>query len=278
MSEKLGTFKASHIELVNSSNNLNRTLIFIIYSTMASVITPSPNSISTSIAAGLPPTADGGRPSSSSTKSSDYIRTSGQNYISRTATIQGAQNLSTKGKSIIQSNTIIHGDYGATIFIGRYCYIHDGVVILPTVVPSSNDPLLSSSSMNNNNNNITSRNNDKDNDITLTPPPPSENEMALHVVIGSHTTIGSKTRIQSISVGSCVRIGSNCTLSSRSKVHDCCIIEDNTVIPPDMVIPPFSRVRGCPAKIVGILPECSGSEFVECCVQDYTEFVNRLAD
>jgi len=135
--------------------------------------------------------------------------------------------------------------------------------MIPSVIPISSDPLLTidgGSGYNDNN------------------APPGKNEKALPIVIGSHTQIGTNTRIQSVTIGSCVRIGSNCILSPRSKIHDCCIIEDGTLIPPDMVVPPFSRVRGIPGKIVGSLPECSGGEFVECCVQDYLCFVRRLED
>ena len=192
---------------------------------------------------------------------SDYIRTATQNYISRSANILGAPNLNTRGKSVIQADTTIHGDYGATIHIGRYCHIDQGVVMMPTVVPTSNDPTLSI-----------------ENDRYDSSTPPGQHEKALPIIIGSHTQIGQNTRIQSISIGSNVRIGQNCILMPRSKIHDCCIIEDGTVVPPDMVVPPFSRVRGAPGRIVGSLPECCGGEFVEGCVQDYLSFVKRLED
>eukprot|EP00571_Detonula_confervacea_P012707 CAMPEP_0172298622 /NCGR_PEP_ID=MMETSP1058-20130122/1193_1 /TAXON_ID=83371 /ORGANISM="Detonula confervacea, Strain CCMP 353" /LENGTH=229 /DNA_ID=CAMNT_0013007903 /DNA_START=21 /DNA_END=710 /DNA_ORIENTATION=+ len=195
-------------------------------------------------------------------RKTDYIRTAAQNYISRSANILGAPNLSTKGKSIIQADTTIHGDFGAPIHIGRYCYIEEGVVMILSVVPISSDPLLAIDRPSSG----------------YYETPPGKNEKALPIIIGSHTQIGSNTRIQSVTIGSCVRIGSNCTLSPRSKVHDCCIIEDNTLIPPDMVVPPFSRVRGSPGKIIGTLPECCGGEFVEGCVQDYLHFVRRLED
>ena len=217
--------------------------------------------------------ADGGAISSSlssqqqgpSFKSADYIRTTTGSFISRTAKIHG-QALTMKGKSIIQSNTIIHGEYtNSQIYIGRYCYIEDGVVIMPSVAPINMDPLLE-------NRWSLSENKKIDNDT----PPMNENEKVLPIIIGSHTHIGYNTRIYSTSVGSCVRIGNNCLLSPRSRVHDCCIIEDNSTVPDDMIIPPFSRFRG--NKIVGTLPECSGSEFVDSCVQQYLTFVKNLED
>lgn len=59
-------------------------------------------------------------------------------------------------------------------------------------------------------------------------------------------------------------------------MYDCCVVEDGSVIPEDMIVPPFSRVSGNPARIVGVLPECCGSEFVEGCVGDYGVFVKGL--
>lgn len=202
-----------------------------------------------------------------SASKSDYIRTATQNYISRSANVFGAPNLVARGKSVIHAGATIHGDYGAPIHIGRYCRIERGVVLMPSIVPVSNDPLLAVDRP-------TTGHGDDDDDSS----PPGKNEKALPIIIGSHTQIGANTRIQSVTIGSSVRIGSNCILSPRSKVHDCCIVEDDTVIPPDMVVPPFSRVRGSPGKIVGSLPECCGGEFVEGCVQDYLHFVRRLED
>lgn len=205
------------------------------------------------------------------TSKSDYIVTANQSYISRSANILVAPNLHSKGKSILQKNVTIHGEFGAPIHIGRYVHIDEDVEIAPSIIPKSSDPMLElGNSRNSSGSGVVGS------QITLLPP--TENEKALPVIIGSHTTIGNNCTIQSIAIGSCVRIGSNCKLFPRSKIHDCCIIENDTVLPTDMVIPPFSRVRGNPARIVGSLPECSGGEFVEDCVQDYTEFVRELGE
>lgn len=152
-------------------------------------------------------------------------------------------------------------------------YIDEDVEIVPSVIPTSSDPLLTIS---NNTDRSSSSMGGGSKEILLLPP--TENEKALPVIIGSHTKLGKNCTIQSIAIGSCVRIGSNCKIYPRSKIHDCCIIENNTIIPPDMVIPPFSRVRGNPARIVGSLPECTGGEFVEDCVQEYTRFVRELGE
>mmetsp|Transcript_12362 Transcript_12362/g.19007 ORF Transcript_12362/g.19007 Transcript_12362/m.19007 type:complete len:205 (+) Transcript_12362:201-815(+) len=202
------------------------------------------------------------------TSKSDYIVTASQSYISRSASILEAPNLHSKGKSVIQKNVTIHGEFGASIHIGRYVYIDEDVEIAPSVIPASSDPLLA----------MGSSGGDVGSNKLMPLHPPTKTEKALPVIIGSHTKIGNNCSIQSIAIGSCVRIGSNCRIFPRSKIHDCCIIENDTVIPPDMVVPPFSRVRGNPARIVGSLPECSGGEFVEDCVQEYTGFVRELGE
>jgi dynactin-5 len=193
--------------------------------------------------------------------SDDYIRTTTQNYVSRTAHILNPSNVRIKGKTIIQPDVKIHGDYGAPIQIGRYCFIDNGVVISPTVVNSSSDPTLTPG----------------EGAASASPgAAPSTNEKALQLTIGSSCRIGSNTKVHSLSIGSSVIIGSNCILHPRSKIYDCVVIEDWTVIPPDMIVPPFSRVKGSPGRIVGGLPECCGSEFLEGCARDYGEFVRRL--
>lgn len=213
-------------------------------------------------------------------KASDYIRTAAQNYISRSAIIHGPKNLITNGRSVFRSGVIIHGEYeDASINIGRYVRLEEGVVITPCLVPKSSDPLLPSSLNNTENSNndetVDSKSNTTDNNNS-TPLSSSQkkNEKAIPIHIGSHTYIGQNTHIAgSRSIGSCVYIGSNCILSSRSQVHDCCIIENETVVPSDMIVPPFSRVRGNPGRIVGMLPECTGGELVEARVCNYLDFV-----
>lgn len=207
------------------------------------------------------------------TSKSDYITTASQSYISRSASILVAPNLHSKGKSVIQKNVTIHGEFGASIHIGRYVYIDEDVEIAPSVIPASSDPLLTMGSGDSSSSGV-----DGGSKKHMPLQPPTKNEKALPLIIGSHTKIGTNSSIQSIAIGSCVRIGSNCQIYPRSKIHDCCIIENDTVIPPDMVVPPFSRVRGNPARIVGSLPECCGGEFVEDCVQEYTGFVRELGE
>lgn len=220
-------------------------------------------------------------------KASDYIRTSAQNYISRSAIIHGPKNLITNGRSVFRSGVIIHGENNEDVYeinIGRYVRLEEGVVITPSLVPKSIDPLIPSSLNNTGNNNndetVDNKGNTNENNKTQqsssSSSSPTKNEKAVSIHIGSHTYIGQNTHIDGLSLGSCVYIGSNCILSSRSKVHDCCIIENETIIPSDMIIPPFSRVRGNPGRIVGTLPECTGAELVEARVCDYLDFVAGL--
>ena len=76
------------------------------------------------------------------TSKSEYIVTASQSYISRSANILVAPNLHSKGKSVIQKNVTMHGEFGAPIHIGRYVYIDEDVEIVPSVIPTSSDPLL----------------------------------------------------------------------------------------------------------------------------------------
>ncbi|KAL7551761.1 hypothetical protein ACHAWF_014949 [Thalassiosira exigua] len=196
-------------------------------------------------------------------RKSDYILTSARDYVSRSSDVRDATNLVARGKSVVEADVVVRGDFGAPVHLGRYCRVERGAVLSPTIVPRTNDPTLS-----------TSDGGEGDGERG----PPGPNERGLPLVIGSHTRIGPGTRVHSVSIGSSVRIGANCTLSPRSRVHDCCVIEDGTVVPPDMVVPPFSRVRGAPGRIVGSLPECCGGEFADERVREYLSFVKGLED
>jgi len=156
-----------------------------------------------------------------------------------------------KGKSIVHPKAHIRGDI-ANIRIGRYCTIGPNTIIRP---PSYQKSLL----QHQNNNKL----------------------QFLPSIIGNHTRIGSNCVIESASIGSCVYIANNVVISKRVIIKDCCYIEEGSVIPSDTVIPPFSRVSGCPAKIVMsdpylVIPESVATSFVEDAVDGFTEFVDNL--
>mmetsp|Transcript_19427 Transcript_19427/g.22502 ORF Transcript_19427/g.22502 Transcript_19427/m.22502 type:complete len:190 (+) Transcript_19427:71-640(+) len=175
-----------------------------------------------------------------------YVKTAAHNYVSRQATIHGAKNVEMKGKSIIHNNAIIRGDL-TNIRIGRYCQIGNNTIIRP---PSYQISL----------------NTEK------------EQIQFLPCLIGNHTRIGQNCVIEAAAIGSSVYISDRCVISKRVIIKDCCYIEKGTVIPPDMVIPPFSRVSGCPGKIVDdtILPESIAVIFVDECVKGFSQFVKQL--
>lgn len=155
-----------------------------------------------------------------------------------------------KGKSIIHPKVHIRGDF-ANIRIGRYCSINNNTIIRP--------PPYQTSLLTNNNTSM----------------------QFLPLLIGNHTRIGQNCIIESASIGSCVYIANNVVIHKRVIIKDCCYVEEGTVIPADMVIPPFSRVSGCPAKIIigdpyRIVPESVATLFVEECVDEFTEFVDGL--
>jgi len=166
--------------------------------------------------------------------------------VSRKAVIHGAQNVEIKGKTIIEDGAYIRGDF-QTVRIGRYCRIGQNTIIRP---PSSRASL-----------------NPTEDQIQFSPS-----------IIGSHTRIGKDCVIESSWIGSSVYIGDGCIISKRVTIKDCCYIEAGTIIAPDTVIPPFSRVRGCPGKIVeeGLMPESIATIFVEECMDSFSKFVKAI--
>jgi len=151
-----------------------------------------------------------------------------------------------KGKSIIHQGAHIRGDFH-TVRIGRYCHIGENTIIRP---PSYQTSL-----------------NKEEEQISFLP-----------LIIGSHTRIGNDCVIEAASIGASVFIGDNCVISKRVIIKDCCYIEEGTVIASDMVIPPFSRVKGCPGRIVeeGLMPESVAVTFVDDCVGKFSDFVKAL--
>ena len=165
-----------------------------------------------------------------------------------------------KGKSIIYPHVHIRGDI-TNIRIGRYCTIGYHTIIRPPSYQSSLTKINNSS---------------KSNDQKIVQFLPS--------LIGSHTRIGNNCVIEAASIGSCVFIADNVVVSKRVIIKDCCYIEEGTVIPDDTVIPPFSRVGGCPGKILNddcgdpylVVPESVAVTFVNDCIRRFGEFVDQL--
>ena len=137
----------------------------------------------------------------------DYIRTATGNFVSRAATLEGAQHVELKGRSWIQAGVTFRGDL-APIRVGRYNSIHKGTTIMP--------PLLTPSTETNGN--------------------------YAPVSIGAHTTIGTDCDIQAAAIGSYNSIGNGVVLGPRVILKDAVVVTDGTVVPADMVIPPFTRV------------------------------------
>ncbi len=159
-----------------------------------------------------------------------------------------------KGKSIIYPNAHIRGDM-TSIRIGRYCSIGENTIIRPPSYQAS----------------LNKKGHNRD-----------ENPIQfLPSLIGNHTRIGNNCVIESASIGSCVYIANNVVISKRVIVKDCCYIEEGTVIAPDMVIPPFSRVGGCPGKLMDddpylAIPESVAVTFVDDCIHQFNTFVEQL--
>jgi dynactin-5 len=140
------------------------------------------------------------------TMSEGYIKLAAHNYVSRAATIQGAQQVELKGRVIIQDGALLHGDM-APIRLARYVVVQGNSRIRP---PS------------------------KDGNST---------DQYVPVSIGSHTFIGKDCELQAAAIGSNCWIGNNVRLGERVIVKDNCVVADNSVVPDNTVIPPFTRIE-----------------------------------
>uniref|UniRef100_A0A7S0C6H6 Dynactin subunit 5 n=1 Tax=Proboscia inermis TaxID=420281 RepID=A0A7S0C6H6_9STRA len=151
-----------------------------------------------------------------------------------------------KGKSVVLAYAILRGDFNSPIRIGRYVSIGIHTILRPpTLIESSGGRSM------------------------------KPTMSYLPITVGNNTRIGKYCVIEATAVGSSVFIGDDVVLSKRCIIKDCCRIEDGTVVPSDMVIPPFSIVKGCPAKIVGELPESAAVDIVDESVDAYTAFVQE---
>lgn len=80
------------------------------------------------------------------------------------------------------------------------------------------------------------------------------------LTVGSHVVIGSDAVVEALAVGSFVRIGAGAILGRHCVVKDCTLVLPGAVVPPCMVVPPFAMVGGCPARVLGELPESAAEE------------------
>lgn len=139
--------------------------------------------------------------------SDDYIRTASGNFVSRQATLQGAQHVELKGRTWVDAGVTLRGDLAA-IRVGRYNSIGKNTVVAPPVLmPSATEPSYSP------------------------------------VSVGAHTTIGSDCDIQAAAIGSYNSIGNNVVLGPRVILKDAVVVVKGTKIPPDTVVPPFTLVK-----------------------------------
>mmetsp|Transcript_13843 Transcript_13843/g.15778 ORF Transcript_13843/g.15778 Transcript_13843/m.15778 type:complete len:173 (+) Transcript_13843:124-642(+) len=152
--------------------------------------------------------------------SSQFIETATGNRVSRSSTLCGPQNIHILGKTTIEDDVIIRGDF-ANVRVGRNCVLSNGVVVRPAHKRTGTG-------------------------VSFLP---------SH--IGDNVFIDESSLIESASIGSNVYIGKNCIISKRCIIKDCCWIKDGTVLSEDTVIPPFSLYSGCPGRFEKELPMSS---------------------
>jgi len=172
----------------------------------------------------------------SAAKSKEYIITDTGNKVSRKATILGSQYIILGGKTIIQSECTIRGDFRSprtnadgkqsaiAIAIGRYCFLERNVTLRPAARVYKGV------------------------------------YQYYPMKLGDHVFIGSNTIIEAAQIGSYVSIGSNVQIGKFAIIKDCVRIEDDSVIPANATIASFSIVSGKPGLVVGELPESAQEE------------------
>ncbi len=151
-------------------------------------------------------------------KPDEYIRTTGSNYVSREASVLGAQNVSLKGRCIIFPEAVLRGEM-APLMVGRYCIIKKKAVLQPGHSVMGG--------------------------VCRFKP----------LVVGSYTVIGKGAIVSAASVGAFVKVGEGCVLCSGCVIKDNCVIEAGAVVPEGVIVPPFSRVTGTPGHVLEDMPE-----------------------
>mmetsp|Transcript_14568 Transcript_14568/g.20580 ORF Transcript_14568/g.20580 Transcript_14568/m.20580 type:complete len:197 (+) Transcript_14568:347-937(+) len=183
---------------------------------------------------------------STTTEEEPYIKTATHNYVSRLASIKGANRVELKGKCVLQPNVTLDGEK-AWVKAGRYCTIHTNTTLQPSRMPP---PYY-----------------DQD----------EEQQQYVPLILRNHVVIQSNCTIEAAAIGSAVQIGHDSTLGKRCIIKDCCIIEPNSYVADDTVVPPFTRMAGKPAIMVEELPESVAVDLVDAAVDEYQRFVDTTA-
>lgn len=164
----------------------------------------------------------------------DYIQTTAHNnYVSRTAVLDGAHHVELKGRCVVRDGVRLRGDL-APLRMGRYGWLDSRTVVQPP-------PLL----VQLHENQQPQHQQQTDHATTTTTTAKiisSKQHYYVPVTIGSHTVIGPDCVLEAAAVGSLCWIGRGVTIGARSIVKDCCVVAAHTTIPTDTVIPPFTRV------------------------------------
>jgi dynactin-5 len=166
----------------------------------------------------------------------DYIQTSTGNKISRLSNIIKPQSLEIPaGRCIIMNNVIIRCDLAA-IKLNKYIIISEDTIIKPSYTFISGFRYIP-------------------------------------ITIGNHCYIGKRCVIESASIGVGCYICDDVILSKRSILKDYVYVLEGCVVPNDMVIPPFSIVSGCPATIIGEMPESTSTSAIANIITKYKSYI-----
>lgn len=163
-----------------------------------------------------------------------FVETTTKSFISRDARIEESRQVEVKGRSIVSAGVVLDSRHG-WIRIGRYCYLDENTILLPSELDgNSRTPGTSTGS--------SAR---ATAPSTIATPTSTASPSCVPINIGSHTRIGRDCHVQAAAIGSYCCIGDRVTLGKRVIVKDCCVLEDNVVLGDDTIVPPFTRLASC---------------------------------
>jgi len=165
-----------------------------------------------------------------------FASTKRGNKVSKSCVLCGSDNIGVKGRTILESGSVIRGDL-STIELGSYCVLGKGAV--------------------------------------LRPPEQTFQGRIAHIpmTIGDHVIIEENAIVEAAAIGECTRIGKKAMVGPRCIISPCTLIVDGSVLAANSVTAPFSIWSGCPARPVGRLPESWARVWMEHTREFYKNFL-----
>ena len=178
-----------------------------------------------------------------------FITTAKGSKISRYTVLIGHSQIVLQRNVVLHPEVIIRADL-AKVTIGRYVHVARGALLRPSYsmrrVNARGEPTVKKLRFS---------------DFT----------------VGDFTTIGEQALVEARTVGEGVYIGKKAIIGRGSVLKDFCWICDGAVLPPLSMVPNFAIMAGCPAVVVGELPEATSEFAVERCKRLYEAFRSKAS-